>query len=71
MEENKIKGFFRPYEKGEAGQFGLGLSIVKRVCNVYGYEVTAFNQNELVVFKIDQKNKPKKPSGKSQEKKRR
>ena len=71
LEESKINSFFKPYEKGETGQFGLGLSIVKRVCNVYGYEVTAFNQNDLVVFKIDLKNKPKKPVGKTPEKKRR
>jgi len=71
LEENKIKSFFKPYEKGETGQFGLGLSIVKRVCNVYGYEVTAFNQNDLVVFKIDLKNKPKKQASKGTEKKRR
>lgn len=55
LEESKISNFFKPYEKGSGGQFGLGLSIVKRVCNVYGYEVTAYNKDEMVVFHIDQK----------------
>ena len=72
LEEQRIATFFKPYEKGEAGQFGLGLSIVKRVCNVYGYKVSAYNEGQLVVFRIDLKNKPKpkpKPKSKSLRKK--
>jgi len=58
LEEDKITNFFKPYEKGSDGQFGLGLSIVKRVCNVYGYDVTAYNENGMVVFKIQPRYKP-------------
>jgi len=58
LEEAKINNFFKPYEKGSGGQFGLGLSIVKRVCNVYGYEVNAFNKDNMVVFNINAKSKP-------------
>ncbi|MFV0255218.1 MAG: ATP-binding protein [Erysipelotrichaceae bacterium] len=52
IDELTLDKMFRPYEKGNDGQFGLGLSIVKRVCNVYDYDVTAYNEDGWVVFKI-------------------
>ena len=39
-------------EKGNKGNFGLGLSIVKRVCDTYGYIVMGENMNDGVVFRI-------------------
>lgn len=30
IDEQFLNGFFKPYEKGSKGQFGLGMSIVKR-----------------------------------------
>lgn len=55
LDEKETQDIFKPYEKGKEGQFGLGLSIVKRVCNVYGYEVLAYNQQDMVVFRISPK----------------
>jgi two-component system sensor histidine kinase CssS len=43
---------FQPYEKGSEGQFGLGLSIVRRVVSVYGYTVEAHNEENGVSFTI-------------------
>ncbi len=52
LDEKNINNFFKPYEKGSDGQFGLGLSIVKRACNVYGYEAIGYNEEAMVVFRI-------------------
>ncbi len=43
---------FKAYEMGEGGQFGLGLAIVHRVTNNYGYKIDVENINEGVRFKI-------------------
>ena len=42
-------------EKGTKGQFGLGLSIVHKTCTMYGYNVTAVNQETGVSFIIEKK----------------
>jgi two-component system sensor histidine kinase CssS len=52
ISEDRIDKLFRPYEKGSDGQFGLGLSIVYKVCTTYGYHVTAENLQEGVSFRI-------------------
>ncbi len=52
MPEDQIDKLFKPYEKGNKGNFGLGLSIVKRVCDTYGYIVMGENMNDGVVFRI-------------------
>lgn len=52
MPQDHIDRLFRPYEKGNKGNFGLGLSIVKRVCDIYGYVVTGENMDDGVVFRI-------------------
>lgn len=49
---------FQPYETGNKGQFGLGLSIVYKTVTMYGYEVTALNKDNGVSFVIT-KNKNK------------
>ncbi len=55
IKQDHLKRLFRPYEKGTDGQFGLGLSIVNRVCTSYGYRVWAENLNDGVCFKIREK----------------
>ncbi len=52
IEEDRIPTLFHPYEKGTDGQFGLGLSIVHRVCTTYGYHVQAENLPDGTSFRI-------------------
>ncbi len=52
IEEDRIPTLFHPYEKGTDGQFGLGLSIVHRVCTTYGYHVQAENLPNGTSFRI-------------------
>ena len=49
---------FQPYETGNKGQFGLGLSIVYKTVTMYGYKVSAVNKENGVSFIIT-KNKNK------------
>ena len=49
---DSLENIFHPYEKGSNGQFGLGLSIVYRVVNTYGYHVNAENLRQGVCFRI-------------------
>lgn len=46
---------FRPYEKGSEGSFGLGLSIVQKIVDVYGYIIYAENTANGVIFIIEPK----------------
>ena len=41
-----------PYEKGEGGRFGLGLSIVDKVVKANHYRVRGFNTEDGVCFEI-------------------
>ena len=52
MTQERIDKLFKPYEKGSGGNFGLGLSIVKRVCDTYHYGVIGENTNDGVIFKV-------------------
>ncbi len=52
LSKDRKEKLFKPYEKGTDGKFGLGLSIVYRVCTTYGYRVSAENLEEGVLFKI-------------------
>lgn len=52
MEEERIEKLFKPYEMGTDGKFGLGLSIVKRVTETYGYRVSGENMNDGVIFRV-------------------
>ena len=47
-----IDSLFKAYEKGEGGQFGLGLSIVNKVVTNYGYKVRAVNHENGVLFEV-------------------
>lgn len=63
MSKDRLEKLFKPYEKGTKGNFGLGLSIVKKVCDTYGYTVLGDNMNDGVIFRI-YSNKPFKKSQK-------
>ncbi len=52
MPENRIDTLFRPYEKGEGGRFGLGLSIVSKVTKANNYLVQGYNLDDGVCFRI-------------------
>lgn len=48
---------FKPYEKGSKGQFGLGMSIVKKTVNFFEMELTAVNEESggvsFIIEKFD------------------
>lgn len=50
IEADQIKDLFDPYVKGVKGQFGLGLSIVAKTADMYGYSVKAENEDPGVAF---------------------
>lgn len=52
IDQSSASALFKAYEKGEGGQFGLGLSIVNRVTSNYGYQVSVHNINDGVEFII-------------------
>lgn len=53
IKENQLDTLFKAYEKGQGGQFGLGLSIVSKVVNANKYHVVAENvETGGVIFKI-------------------
>ncbi len=52
IKDNVIDKIFLPYVKGEKGQSGLGLSIVKKTVNLFGYDITANNLDNGVAFII-------------------
>ena len=55
IDQNRTSQLFKAYEKGEGGQFGLGLSIVNRVVSNYGYVVSVRNIKEGVEFIIEKR----------------
>ena len=52
LKEDMLTKIFLPYVKGNKGQSGLGLSIVKKTVNIFGYDITAKNTKEGVQFVI-------------------
>ena len=56
IHEDLIKRIFDPYQKGQTGNFGLGLSIVHKICDTYGYKIKVENLNEGVCFTITKQN---------------
>lgn len=52
IDENILNDLFTPYKKGMKGQFGLGLSIVKKTVAFFGYEVSVKNEKKGVTFLI-------------------
>lgn len=58
MDEDRIKVLFKPYEMGQGGRFGLGLSIVAKVCAANRYEVCGENTADGVIFRIYKEQQP-------------
>lgn len=52
IDEELIQTIFKPYTKGEKGNFGLGLSIVKKVVAMYDYKIKVENVDGGVQFVI-------------------
>lgn len=52
IDPNILSNIFTPYKKGIKGQFGLGLSIVKKTIALCGYEVIVHNEKKGVSFII-------------------
>lgn len=53
FKEGTIETMFKPFEKGQGGKFGLGLSIVQKVVSANKYRVVAENiEMGGVIFKI-------------------
>lgn len=52
IDEKFLNGFFKPYEKGSKGQFGLGMSIVKKTLDFFGYYLSVRNEEVGVTFEI-------------------
>lgn len=47
-----LTGTFKPYEKGSKGQFGLGMSIVKKTLDFFEYDLNVRNEEVGVTFEI-------------------
>lgn len=47
-----LNDIFSPYKKGIKGQFGLGLSIVKKTIHLFGYEISVTNEKKGISFII-------------------
>ena len=52
IDENIVNNIFNPYTKGAKGQFGLGLSIVKRSLSLIKYDINVKNEKNGVTFTI-------------------
>lgn len=55
VDTEKLSSIFDAYEKSDDGKFGLGLSIVKKTVELFGYDITAKNLDNGVLFKITHK----------------
>ncbi len=51
IDEQFLSGF-KAYEKGSKGQFGLGMSIVKKTLDFFGYDLNVYNEEVGVTFEI-------------------
>lgn len=54
-----LEGIFTPFRKGIKGQFGLGLSIVKKTLRLMKYDITIKNEKVGVSFVITRESKRK------------
>ena len=52
IDNDLLEGIFTPFRKGIKGEFGLGLSIVKKTLNIMGYDITIRNEKKGVSFII-------------------
>ena len=53
ISEKFINSQFKPYEKGNKGQFGLGMSIVQKTAHHFNLELSVENIREGVMFTIE------------------
>lgn len=53
INEEQLPFLFKPFEKGIAGQFGLGLSITNKIAKNTEYKLQAFNTSNGVRFEIN------------------
>lgn len=52
IEDDFLEGIFTPFRKGIKGQFGLGLSIVKKTLSIMDYDIIIKNEKKGVSFII-------------------
>ena len=52
IDESVLDNIFTPYTKGMKGQFGLGLSIIRKTVGLLGYEIIVKNERNGVSFII-------------------
>ena len=52
IDEDFLDSIFTPFRKGMKGEFGLGLSIVKKTLNMIGYDIIVKNDKKGVSFII-------------------
>ena len=50
IDNELLEGIFTPFRKGIKGEFGLGLSIVKKTLNIIGYDIVIKNEKKGVSF---------------------
>lgn len=52
IDNDFLEGIFTPFRKGIKGEFGLGLSIVKKTLNIMNYDIVISNEKKGVSFII-------------------
>lgn len=52
IDNELLEGIFSPFRKGIKGEFGLGLSIVKKTLSIMGYNILVKNEKKGVSFII-------------------
>lgn len=57
IDEQFLNSVFKPYEKGSKGEFGLGMSIVKKTLDFFNYNLKVVNEDIGVSFIITKNNK--------------
>lgn len=57
IDNGLLEGIFTPFRKGIKGEFGLGLSIVKKTLNIMDYDITIKNEKKGVSFIITKENR--------------
>ena len=57
IDNDFLEVIFNPFRKGIKGEFGLGLSIVKKTLNIMGYDITIKNEKKGVSFIITNQKK--------------
>lgn len=56
IDKQFLNSIFKPYEKGSKGEFGLGMSIVKKTVDFFGLDLKVVNEEIGVSFIIESKN---------------